>query len=74
MLGIGPAAPGFEKIRVHPVPGYLDWARGEGITPKGKVYVEWEKKGQEELSVTVRANREVMERIVKEKGIHYEEE
>lgn len=74
VLGIGPAAPGFEKIRVHPVPGYLDWARGEGITPKGKVYVEWEKKDQKELSVTVRANREVMERIVKEKEIHYEEE
>lgn len=71
VLGVRPAAPGFEKIAVHPMAGYLDWAKGEGLTPKGKVYVEWEKKEGKGLSVTVRAKKEVMEEIVKEEGFRY---
>ncbi len=71
-LGIRPAAPGFEKIRVCPMPGYLDWAGGEGLTPKGTVSVEWKRGGRKRIDVTVKAKREVMERIVREEGFHYQ--
>ena len=42
-LGVRPASPGYEKIRICPVTGYQKWARGEVITPKGMVSVSWEK-------------------------------
>lgn len=41
ILGVRPAASGYEKITVRPVPGYLQSARGQVITPKGMVDVEW---------------------------------
>lgn len=74
ILGIRPAAPGFEKIKVSPVPGYLDWARGEGVTPKGRVYVEWRKGRRQGISVTVKARKQVMESIIKEDRVTYVEE
>lgn len=43
ILGVRPSAPGYEEIAVEPVPGYLTWAKGEVITPKGIVSVEWER-------------------------------
>lgn len=46
ILGVRPTAPGFEKIEVNPVSGYLDWAEGEVITPKGIVKVSWKKVDQ----------------------------
>lgn len=45
ILGVRPAAPGYGKIRICPVPGYLTWAQGEAATPKGKVFVSWKKEG-----------------------------
>lgn len=43
ILGVRPAAPGFGKVLIHPVPGYLTYAEGEVITPKGTVKVAWKK-------------------------------
>lgn len=43
VLGVRPAAPGYQKVRVHPTSGYLQWAKGKVITPKGMVTVSWEK-------------------------------
>ena len=43
VLGVHPAAPGYEQIAVTPVPGYIDWAEGEVITPKGIMKVFWKK-------------------------------
>lgn len=43
VLGVHPAAPGYEKIAVEPNPGYLEWAKGEVITKKGMVKVSWKK-------------------------------
>ena len=45
MLGVRPAAPGFAKIEVKPQMGRLDWAKGDVITPRGMVHVEWKKRG-----------------------------
>lgn len=42
-LGVRPAAPGYEAIRIHPIPGRLDSAFGEVTTKHGIVRVEWKK-------------------------------
>ncbi len=70
VLGVRPAAPGFEKIWVHPVFGYLTWARGEAVTPKGMLHVEWKNK-ESGIQVTVMADENVMPLIVKEEGVKY---
>lgn len=51
ILGVRPTAPGYEKIEVKPVPGKLRWAKGEVITSKGMVKVEWRKE-RDELEVS----------------------
>lgn len=67
-LGIRPAAPGFERVRIAPVPGYLTWAKGTAATKWGRISVEWKKKedGSLELSCEVpeslRDKTEVYER------------
>lgn len=43
ILGVKPAAPGYAKVKICPTPGYLTYAKGEVITPKGRIFVEWEK-------------------------------
>ncbi|MDO5423160.1 MAG: alpha-L-rhamnosidase C-terminal domain-containing protein [Eubacteriales bacterium] len=50
-LGVGPAEPGFERIRIAPVPGYLDWAKGTAATKWGMVSVEWKKREDGSLEV-----------------------
>ena len=41
ILGVRPAAPGYEKISVAPVPGYLEHAEGTVFTPHGDIHVAW---------------------------------
>lgn len=55
VLGVQPAEPGYASIRVRPNPGYLTWARGEVITPKGMVKVSWIKDDQGHLNIDVQA-------------------
>ncbi len=43
ILGVRPTEPGYGKVSIQPVPGYLDWAKGDVVTPKGMVHVEWTK-------------------------------
>jgi len=43
ILGVQPAEPGYGSVRVSPNPGYLSWAKGEVVTPKGIIKVSWEK-------------------------------
>lgn len=71
VLGVRPAAPGFKKISVHPVPGYYTWAKGEAVTPNGMISVEWKKNGTEGMEVTVAAEEKVMAAIEKENGFNY---
>ena len=40
-LGVRPASPGYETVRVAPVPGYLDHAEGTVHIPRGDVRVAW---------------------------------
>lgn len=52
ILGVRPAAPGYEKIQVSPHTEFLDWAEGTVKTPAGDVRVSWERRGEKlELSV-----------------------
>ena len=46
ILGVRPSKPGYEAREAKPVPGYLTWAKGEVITPKGMVQIEWNKEGE----------------------------
>lgn len=54
-LGVRPAAPGFKKIAIKPVPGYLEWAHGEVTTPHGPVRVQWQKLPDGKLNLQVEA-------------------
>lgn len=40
-LGVRPAEPGYKKICIAPVCGYLKYADGKVKTPVGDVYVSW---------------------------------
>ena len=39
ILGVRPAKPGYAAVSVKPNLGYLDWAEGSVITPKGMINV-----------------------------------
>jgi hypothetical protein len=41
ILGVQPACPGYEKIKICPQPGNFDYAEGKVLTPKGYVWVSW---------------------------------
>lgn len=47
ILGIRPTKPGFEEMEVKPIPGHFTWAKGEVITPKGIIKVQWKKSGED---------------------------
>lgn len=40
-LGVRPAAPGYKKVRIAPVAGYLTNASGIVKTPAGNIRVSW---------------------------------
>jgi alpha-L-rhamnosidase len=47
VAGISPAAPGFSRIRIAPIPGGgLTWARAELRTPHGLARSSWRRKGR----------------------------
>lgn len=64
ILGVRPAAPGYEKIRISPVPGYLTAASGTVCTPKGCITVSWERQNGE-LHCTTEAAPEILHRILR---------
>jgi len=55
VLGVQPAEPGYASVRASPTPGYLSWARGEVVTPKGLVKVSWEKADDGSIDLKVEA-------------------
>lgn len=53
ILGVRPAAPGYEKILVEPKPGFLTSAEGTVHTPRGDVNVSWNlTKGKLDMRIT----------------------
>lgn len=55
VLGVQPAEPDYASIRISPTPGYLSWAKGEVVTPKGLVKVSWEKTENGSVDLKVEA-------------------
>lgn len=51
VLGVLPASPGYETIRIRPQPGHLKWARGKVPTAQGAVEISFENKGQFRLEL-----------------------
>jgi alpha-L-rhamnosidase len=58
LLGINPAAPGFEKILIKPQPaGDLTWAQGTYESVRGTIASDWKKEGNNFiLNISVPAN------------------
>lgn len=47
VAGLAPAAPGYRRIRVAPLPSHhLDWAKAAHETPYGPAEVQWERSGR----------------------------
>jgi alpha-L-rhamnosidase len=53
VLGVTTVEPGWRRVRVSPVPGELEFARGTVVSPAGPIRVEWEKVGEDQLAVRV---------------------
>lgn len=47
ILGVQPAAPGYQAVRIRPRTGYLTRAEGEVITPVGRISVSWVLEGEQ---------------------------
>lgn len=65
ILGVKPAAPGYAKVNICPTPGYLTYAKGEVITPRGRIFVEWKK---EDKQITIHYS--VPEDVVADVAVH----
>ncbi|MBQ6597438.1 MAG: hypothetical protein IJH79_07785, partial [Lentisphaeria bacterium] len=63
VLGVRPAAPGYEKISVKPVPGYLTHASGTVHTPVGDVSVSWRSENGKAIPA-ISAEPDVLARIL----------
>jgi hypothetical protein len=53
VLGVVPTEPGWRRVRIAPHPGQLDFAKGVVPTPHGKIRVEWEKAGDDQIVVRI---------------------
>ena len=59
ILGVKPAQPGWEEIRIEPHPGDLAWLRGVVPSPRGPISVEWRKEKGFMLRIDVPAKTRV---------------
>ena len=62
-LGVRPAAPGYERIAVCPVPGMLQSASGTVHTPRGDLHVAW-KKTDSVVELQIGGDAEAVSRII----------
>lgn len=67
VLGVRPAAPGYEKILVDPQPGALRSASGTVHTPKGDLLVSWQLE-QGSVQTEIRCGEDVRKRIMLPSG------
>lgn len=57
-LGVRPTKPGYAEMLVNPEIGYMDFAKGFVVTPRGKVSVEWHKEN-EQIFINITAPRSI---------------
>jgi hypothetical protein len=53
ILGVRSVATAWKRVRIEPLTGELDFARGTTPSPMGPIRVEWEKVGDDQLAVRV---------------------
>ncbi|MDB5318615.1 MAG: hypothetical protein JWN40_246 [Phycisphaerales bacterium] len=53
ILGITPISIGWKRVRIAPLVGALEFARGAVPSPLGMIRVEWEKVGEDQLAVRI---------------------
>jgi hypothetical protein len=53
VLGVSPMSAGWKRLRIRPLVGALEFARGVVPSPLGLIRVEWEKVGEDQLAVRV---------------------
>jgi hypothetical protein len=53
VLGVTQAEAGWKRVRIAPLVGALEFARGVVPSPLGPIRVEWEKVGEDQLAVRV---------------------
>jgi hypothetical protein len=53
VLGVVSLEPGWRKVRIQPVLCDLDFARGAVPTPHGRIEIDWEKAGDDQLAVRI---------------------
>jgi hypothetical protein len=69
VLGVYPVGPGFQKCRIEPHAGPLEWARGVFPSVRGDIKVEWKKDQQQfVLDVTLPAGLETELTLPREPG------
>lgn len=60
VLGVRPARPGFEAVKIQPEAGYLKNAKGKVVTPKGVINVSWSMEGEMKIEYEVPKEIEVL--------------
>jgi hypothetical protein len=53
ILGVMPTEPGWKSARIAPFAGNLEFAKGTVPSPHGKIHVEWEKAGEDQLACRI---------------------
>jgi len=53
ILGVYPEGPGFQRYRIEPHAGQLEWARGVFPSAKGDIKIEWKKDQQRFILDTI---------------------
>jgi hypothetical protein len=53
VLGVMPVEPGWRRVRIAPMAANLEFAKGVVPSPLGRIIVEWEKVGDDQLAVRV---------------------
>lgn len=66
ILGVRPGKPGYGEIIVSPRTHTLEWAKGTVITPKGEVFVSWQKQEDRTVEITVHGPKNVVITVGKE--------
>lgn len=56
VLGAQPLKPGWEKVRIKPMPGKLGHAKGKVPTPRGPIVIDWTNSDSFSLSLTLPQN------------------
>ena len=59
IVGVRPAAPGFEQIYFNPLPGAVEWVKSKIPTPHGYISVDWMTNRDGGLDIEIKSNYEL---------------